>query len=279
MNDFLTSLPFIGLDLGTGTRGIDLNKEFAKTVKKSSQKIPQTVSELAELEGLTQKGALSTIDTTGLTPILPSGMDAEVDPITGRLVGKDRPTALIPTVGAKVLDFLSAGISDLDRQGGGIFGRATENKKTGLGGKPTDFYLSKAQKDAIKDRLTPTSSSSGAIPDAEGMLDFYDQNADRIRSINKKLGRGAALDEAANYALTEPIRQAFLNKAAQDAQDRFISGKFQLEALPGKIQERVGQAALTTGNLRNSMSNAADAATRMASVGLGRAFGQPYYRV
>ena len=267
MNDFLTSLPFIGLDLGTGTRGIDLNKEFAKTVKKSSQKIPQTVSELAELEDLTQKGALSRIDTTGLTPILPSGMDAEVDPRTGRLVGKDRPKALIPTVGAKVVGFF-----DLDKEGGGLFGRAVEDRRTGLGGKPTDFYLSKAQKDAIKDRLTPT-SSSGAIPDAEGMLDFYDQNADRIRAINKKLGRGAALDEAANYALTEPIRQAFLNKAAQDAQDRFISGKFQLEALPGKIQERVGQAALTTGNLRNSMSNLKDASTRMAGVGLQRLFG------
>ena len=273
MSDFLTSLPFIGLDLGTGTRGVNLNKEY----KKPSQKIPQTVSELAALEDLTQAGALANVNTVGLTPVLPAGMNAEIDSKTGKLVGKDRPTALIPTVGAKVIDFLSGGVTDLDRSGGGLFGRAVENQTTGLGGTPTDFYLSKSQKDAIQDRLTPT--SSGAIPDATSMLEFYEQNAPRIRDVNKKIGRGAALDEAANYALTEPVRQRFLNKAAEDAQNRFIRGKFALQNLPSEIQNRLLTADAGFATRLGAVSDAQDAATRLAGVGLGRAFGQPMFRV
>ena len=52
-----------------------------------------------------------------------------------------------------------------------------------------------------------------------------------------KKARRIGLEAFGNYALTEPVRQMYLNKAAQDAQDRYIRGRFALEATPTKIQE------------------------------------------
>ena len=45
------------------------------------------------------------------------------------------------------------------------------------------------------------------------------------------------LEAFGNYALTEPVRQMYLNKAAEDAQNRYIRGRFALEATPTKIQD------------------------------------------
>ena len=113
MNDLLD---FVGIDLGLGRRNVDLKKELEKANKnKISERIPQTVSELAKAKVITQEGALNLVGGgIGLNPVLPAGMNAVVDPNTGRLVGKDAPKALIPSVGAKVIDFLTGGISDLD---------------------------------------------------------------------------------------------------------------------------------------------------------------------
>ena len=224
MNDLLE---FVGIDLGLGKRNVDLKKELEKANKnKLSKRIPQTVSELAELDDITQEGALSQVGGgVGLTPVLPAGLDAVVDPKTGRLVGKDAPKALIPSVTAKVADFLTGGFTDFDRAGGGLFGRAVENQTTGLGGRPKDFYLSKGQKQKYAESLSPTSSS--AIPDAEEQLDFLEQNYDRINKLNRGLKRRAAFDEAASYAITEQIRQKFLRDASgaiagqQDSATRF----------------------------------------------------------
>ena len=82
-------LDFIGLDLGQGRRNVDLKKELEKANKsKLSQRIPQTVSELAKARDITQEGALAQVGGgVGLNPVLPAGMNAVVDQNTGRLVG------------------------------------------------------------------------------------------------------------------------------------------------------------------------------------------------
>ena len=267
-------LDFIGLDLGQGRRNVDLKKELEKANKnKISERIPQTVSELAKAKDITQEGALNLVGGgIGLNPVLPAGMNAVVDPNTGRLVGKDAPKALIPSVGAKVIDFLTGGISDLDRSGGGLFGRAVENRKTGLGGRPTDFYLSKGQKEDYAESLSPTSSS--AIPDAEAKLDFLEKNADRIDKLYRDRGRKAAFDEAANYAITEPIRQRFLRDAVTFKQKQLLEAEKIKQGMPNAIQNRLLAADAGFATQAGAIAGQQDAATRFANLGNQRQFGQ-----
>ena len=271
MNDLLD---FVGIDLGLGKRNVDLKKELERANKrKLSERIPQKVSDLAKAEDITQEGALAQVGGgIGLTPVLPSGMNAEIDPKTGRLVGKDRPTALIPSVGAKVVDFLTGGISDLDRSGGGLFGRAVENQKTGLGGRPTDFYLSKGQKEDYAESLSPTSSS--AIPGAEDQLDFLEQNYDRINKLNRGLRRRAAFDEAANYAITEPIRQKFLRDASTFKQKQLLEAEKIKQGMPNAIQNRLLAADAGFATQAGAIAGQQDSATRFADLGNQRQFGQ-----
>ena len=267
-------LDFIGLDLGQGRRNVDLKKELEKANKsKLSQRIPQTVSELAKSKDITQEGALNLVGGgIGLNPVLPAGMNAVVDPNTGRLVGKDAPKALIPSVGAKVIDFLTGGISDLDRSGGGLFGRAVENRKTGLGGRPTDFYLSKGQKEDYAESLSPTSSS--AIPDAEAKLDFLEKNADRIDKLYRDRGRKAAFDEAANYAITQPIRDKFLKDITTFKQRQLLEAEKIKQGMPNAIQNRMLAADAGFATQAGAIADQQDAATRFANLGNQRQFGQ-----
>ena len=271
MNDLLE---FVGLDLGLGKRNVDLKKELEKANKnKISERIPQTVSELAKARDITQEGALAQVGGgVGLNPVLPAGMNAVVDPNTGRLVGKDAPKALIPSVGAKVIDFLTGGISDLDRSGGGLFGRAVENRKTGLGGKPKDFYLSKEQKQNFADSISPTSSS--AIPDAEEQLDFLEQNYGRINKLNRNLKRQAAFDEAANYAITQPIRDKFLKDITTFKQRQLLEAERIKQAMPNAIQNRLLAADAGFATQAGAIAGQQDSATRFANLGNQRQFGQ-----
>ena len=271
MNDLLD---FVGIDLGLGRRNVDLKKELEKANKnKISERIPQTVSELAKAKDITQEGALNLVGGgIGLNPVLPAGMNAVVDPNTGRLVGKDAPKALIPSVGAKVIDFLTGGISDLDRSGGGLFGRAVENRKTGLGGRPTDFYLSKTQKQDFADSISPTVSS--AIPDAEDQLDFLEQNYGRINKLNRNLRRQAAFDEAATFALTEPLRQKFLRDASTFKQRQLLEAERIKQAMPNAIQNRLLAADAGFATQAGAIAGQQDSATRFANLGNQRQFGQ-----
>ena len=271
MNDLLD---FVGIDLGLGRRNVDLKKELEKANKnKISERIPQTVSELAKSKDITQEGALNLVGGgIVLNPVLPAGMNAVVDPNTGRLVGKDAPKALIPSVGAKVIDFLTGGISDLDRSGGGLFGRAVENRKTGLGGRPTDFYLSKGQKEDYAESLSPTSSS--AIPDAEAKLDFLEKNADRIDKLYRDRGRKAAFDEAANYAITQPIRDKFLKDITTFKQRQLLEAEKIKQGMPNAIQNRMLAADAGFATQAGAIADQQDAATRFANLGNQRQFGQ-----
>ena len=275
MNDLLD---FVGIDLGLGRRNVDLKKELEKANKnKISERIPQTVSELAGLEDITQEGALAQVGGgIGLTPVLPAGMNAEIDPKTGRLVGKDSPKALIPSVAAKVTDFLTGGLTDLDKKGGGILGRQAE-RGTGLGGRPEDFYLSQAQKDAYKESITPASTS--ALPDPEEQLDFLEKNFDRINKLNRNLKRQASFDEAANYALTEPIRQKFLRDAVTFKQRQLLEAERIKQQMPNAVQSRLALADAGFATQAGAIAGQQDAATRFAGLGMQRAFGQPTFRV
>ena len=264
--------------------GIDTGKVGNNKIVKLSKEFPDpskinTVGEYAKYFDITPEAALSQLGGgVGLTPVLPTGMDAEIDSKTGRLVGKDRPTQLIPSVTAKVTDFLTGGLTDFDREGGGLFGRAVENKTTGLGSKPTDFYLSKTIKDQLKEDAEI--EKKGPYADMDELVKANLEYAEGMIPLQRKLARQQAIDAQLQYMATEPIRQIFLNRAAEDAQNRFIRGKFQLEAMPSNIQNimtaKQAQRSLASSAFAEEARAAAaqqDAATRFAGLGMQRRFG------
>ena len=64
MNDLLD---FVGIEIGLGKRNVDLKKELEKANKnKISERIPQTVSELAKAKDITQEGALNLMNFLNL---------------------------------------------------------------------------------------------------------------------------------------------------------------------------------------------------------------------
>ena len=268
--------------------GIDTGKVGNNKRVKLSEEFPDpskinTIGELAKAQDITLEGALSQLGGgVGLNPVLPAGINAEIDPKTGRLVGKDRPTQLIPSVTAKVTDFLTGGLTDFDREGGGLFGREVENKKTGLGGKPTDFYLSKTIKDQLKKDLTEDAEAEkqSTYADMDELVKANLEYAEGMIPLQRKLARQQAMDSTMMYAASEPLRQAFLNRAAEQAMQRGLRVRGALEAMPSNIQN-----IMTAKQAQRSLASSAfaeearalaaqqDAATRFAGLGMQRRFG------
>ena len=103
---------------------------------------------------------------------------------------------------------------------------------------------------------------------------------DRISGLNRKLRKDAAIDAQLQYMATEPVRQAFLNRAAEQAAQRGLRVRGALEAMPSNIQNimlsKQAQAA-TASSAEAERARAAadqqDAATRFAGLGMQRRFG------
>ena len=106
------------------------------------------------------------------------------------------------------------------------------------------------------------------------MLDFYEQNADRIRNVNRDLARGAAFDEAATFALTEPLRQKFLRDASTFKQRQLLEAERIKQAMPNAIQNRLLAADAGFATQAGAIAGQQDAATRFAGLGNQRQFGQ-----
>ena len=88
------------------------------------------------------------------------------------------------------------------------------------------------------------------------------------------------IDNQLQYMATEPIRQAFANKAAEDAAQRGLRIRAAKEAMPSNIQNillsKQAQAAIPASAEAERARAAADqqdAATRFASLGMQRRFG------
>ena len=236
-------------DPGKTIRNLNLNK----------------VSDLAKLEGLTQSGAIDFAGgSSGLRPVLPEGLtNAEVDPKTGRLVSKDRPTGAL-AVGAKVADFLLPFL-DLDKSGGGLFGRQVE-RASGLGAKPEDFYLSKTMKDQYKQMQEP--SSTNPLDNIEQVLDANEKYEKRMDSFRRK-GRG--LDSAMEFANLQAQMPFYMNQLKDLTtfkQKQLLEGKKLIQGMPDAVQDRVGKSALTAAAMGNMIANQNDSAFRLAGAGI-----------
>jgi hypothetical protein len=202
-----------------------------------------------------------------------------VDPNTGRLVAKDRPTGALGKF-AGTIDFLTGGLTDLDRSGGGLFGREAENI-SGFGKKvdAADITLPTKLREKLTQEFEPEKSA----------LEKTDEYVESLKKIYgdpelKKLRRQARTEEAIqnqlNYMATEPIRQAFLNRAAEQAAQRGLRVRAAKEAMPSNIQNimlskqaQAATAASAEAERARAAADQQDAATRFAGLGMQRRFG------
>jgi hypothetical protein len=284
-------LNITGIDLGTGQRGVQPIKKAAEkmNIKDLTQvtdayggleKLPES---LQPISGIQKKGGYGVIDSpfniagVGKNEKVIQQVGADMKPVY-TIVGKDAPRAGIPRLFAGALDKVTGNEYDFDKRG-----TQGEARTIDLAD-PSNFLVSQAQKSLVEGALEgagvdTTGGTTGAIPDAKEMLDFYEQNSGRIRNVNRDLARGAAFDEAANYAITQPIRDKFLKDITTFKQKQLLEAEKIKQGMPNAVQNRLLAADAGFATQAGAIAGQQDAATRFAGLGMQRPFGQPTFRV
>jgi len=286
MSIFDQLIDITGIDFRTGQRDVQPIKKVAEkmNIKDLSQvadayggleKLPES---LQPISGTEKKGGYNVIQSpfnikgVGKNERVIQKIGADMKPVY-EIVGKDAPRAGAPRLAAGLLDKLTDNKYDFDKRGKDGKARTVDLSD------PSNFLVSQAQKSLVEGALEgagvdTTGGTTGAIPEAKEMLDFYEQNADRIRNVNRDLARGAAFDEAANYAITEPIRQRFLRDAVTFKQKQLLEAEKIKQALPNAVQNRLLAADAGFATQAGAIAGQQDAATRFANIGNERQFGQ-----
>ena len=198
------------------------------------------------------------------------------------ITDKDRPEGIFRMV-AGIRDAFSGQKTDFDKLGGGIDETGAYDKFAGV--TKVDDNLEKKFSPVqakrieryLKDELEEPKT---ALEEAEEGLDFYEKNYGRIAGLNRKLRKDAAIDATLQYAATEPLRQAFLNRAADRAAQRGLRIRGALEAMPSNIQNimlskqaQAATAASSEAERARAAADQQDAASRFAGLGMQRRFG------
>ena len=178
--------------------------------------------------------------------------------------------------------------TDLDKLGG-LYekddkGRVSYNLAGGLTQfDPKDYSqlklepseIRKATKEFKQETAGPTSGLEEQIELLTG------STGDKLIDFYSKAGKRAAGDAFQQYALTEPIRQAYNQRAANIAQQRLLDARGVLEQMPSSVQdimskkqEQILKSQVGAADLNRSIADQQDAATRMAGLGMQRQFGQ-----
>ena len=253
----------------------ELLKEFQKN---PSEKTYEAVAGGLELPAnigapkvLTPEG--KEIATVGAN-LLGGGKEAFVD--------KDRPKNFARFV-AGFQDFFDSS-KDRDKLGGvSVAGQPfdpyegvelvgdAEKKFSPVQAKRIEKYL-KAELEEPKTALEQTEEY------AESLKALYGDK--ELRALRRRDRTEEAIQNQIQYMATEPVRQAFLNRAAEQAAQRGLRVRGALEAMPSNIQNimlsKQAQAA-TASSAEAERARAAadqqDAATRFAGLGMQRRFG------
>ena len=201
------------------------------------------------------------------------------------IADKDRPKN-INRLAASFIDTVTGQRTDLDKLGGGI------DSETGAYDKfagvtkldPDDdskYVLSPYQQKLVQKQVTEDfgkekTATEGLKENFEALKEIYPELSDMARKERMKAG----IDTTLQYAATEPLRQAFLNRAAEQATQRGLRVRGALEAMPSNIQkimsakqEQQSLASLTEAERQRATATQQDAATRFAGLGMQRRFG------
>jgi hypothetical protein len=297
-------------------KATNLEREKKKFKKRFAGDIPKTVQEYADQQGITLAQAKTELKDKGVRfqdptafKNIKSGLGAftaanydleqnlEELP-SGRVVAKNRPKSLlgIPGLGrfaTGMLDIATLGLTDFDQQGFGLGG-----KVTGLGynidsGKYEQKISKSGQKKLLGDKVEEAvdelefdelggviggtgSGSSGSNTVMDRLLDYKKKSAE----FERKERRKDMIQNQLNYLATEPMRQAFANRAAEAAAQRGLRVRAAKEAMPSNIQNimlsKQAQAATAASSEAERARAAAaqqDAASRFAALGTTRRFG------
>lgn len=298
-------LNITGVDLGTGQRGVQPIKKAAEKMNTKDltqveevygglEKLPEN---LKPVRGLDLKQGRISGDRAAVVDLNPNlqfkglGKNEEIRQIEysglgGKepkyeIVNKSAPYAGIPRSFAGAIDAVTGNTFglDLDKRG-----KRGDKKRIVDINDPSNYLVSQAQKSLVEGALESagvdtTGGTTGAIPEAKEMLDFYEQNAGRIRNVNRDLARGAAFDEAANYAITQPIRDKFLKDITTFKQKQLLEAEKIKQGMPNAVQNRLLAADAGFATQAGAIAGQQDAATRFAGLGMQRPFGQPSFRV
>tara|TARA_Y100000748_G_scaffold272426_1_gene246357 strand:+ start:193 stop:948 length:756 start_codon:yes stop_codon:yes gene_type:complete len=196
----------------------------------------------------------------------------------------DMPTGFLPRTIAGIQDIFQPG-KDRDKRGQlqNPF-KSVSEKTIGLPElSESDLTYSPVQKQRLSNALEDIfEKPKTALEKTEEGIEAYKTmlgDDDLYNQINKR-NRDIALQNQMQYIATEPIRQAFANKAAEAAAQRGLRIRAAKEAMPSNIQNimlsKQAQAA-TASSAEAERARAAadqqDAATRFAGLGMQRRFG------
>ena len=211
----------------------------------------------------------------------------------GKVVAKNRPKNF-PGFLASTLDTMTFNLGDFDQQGGGFGG-----KMSGLGynintGKYDVGIAKSGQKKLLNEKVTEAmedvefdplgnvvgSSGTGSGSSGGTVMDQLMKYKKEMSKFERGERKKDMIDTQLQYMATEPIRQMFANKAAEDAAQRGLRIRAAKEAMPSNIQNimlsKQAQAA-TASSAEAERARAAadqqDAASRFASLGMQRRFG------
>ena len=205
--------------------------------------------------------------------------DKELEIVNGKVVAKKRPKGFMRGL-AGLGDILTFGLSDFDRQGGGIGGMAT-----GLGYDVKDYNIniSKKGKELLEKQAVDKKLEKVDISPTEGV--------DATKSIEEqrkqtKFDRGERLKDALQAAginiATMPIYTRILEDAAKRRLELDKAMLGAREMMPSNIQNimlsKQAQKQMASSAFAEELKAVADqqdAATKFAGLGMQRAFGQP----
>ena len=196
----------------------------------------------------------------------------------------DMPTGFLPRTIAGIQDIFQPG---KDRDKRGQFQNPFKNVSEETIGLPelsdTDLKYSPVQKQRLSNALEdifeePKTALEQTEEYAESLKALYGDK--ELRALRRRDRREEAIQNQLQYMATEPVRQAFLNRAAEQAAQRGLRVRGALEAMPSNIQNimlsKQAQAA-TASSAEAERARAAadqqDAATRFAGLGMQRRFG------
>ena len=295
-------LESIGTYFGFGPqRNLNLNKESEKQNKK---RVERDLTNLAKAYGgldkvpdslkpfvTTQQGGIKRIDSR--FNIKGVGKDEELRLLPGSdsfgregkyyVSKKDAPKlgGLGSTLGG-IVDAVTGNRTDFDRLGSDFSARPELIDIND----PSNYLVSQAQQSQVLGGLEQAGVNvGGASSPTAGIKEQLElikgSGGDDLIDFYSKAGKRAAGDAFKQYALTEPIRQMYENRAGNIAQQRLLDATAVLEQMPSAVQDIMSKKQeqrfkdqVGTADLNRAMAAQQDAATRMAGLGMQRQFGQ-----
>ena len=213
--------------------------------------------------------------------------DKEIKKIRGKefLVDKDRPKGPSRIL-AGIQDFFDPE-ADRDKLGG--MGVVDDQGRYAYD--PTGGLQQLDTKDLTKFKLDPSEirgatkaykqDIAGPTSGIKEQLDLIREGGDELIDFYSKSGQRAAGDAFRQYALTEPVRQLYNQRAANIAQQRLLDATGVLEQMPSAVQDIMSKKQeqrfkdqVGTADLNRSIAAQTDSAVRFAGLGNQRQFGQ-----